>query len=104
LKEKKMDHGPAVKLGKDNASPIKSKIGIALFLVYLIVYSGFVAISVFSLKTMGKTVFAGVNLAVIYGFGLIVLAIIMGIIYNAICTAYENKLNKSESDKSEVAK
>jgi uncharacterized membrane protein (DUF485 family) len=99
-----MDHGPAVKLGKDNASPIKSKIGVILFIVYFIVYSGFVAISVFSLKTMGKIVFAGVNLAVVYGFGLIILAIIMGIIYNSICTAYENKLNKLKENESEVAK
>lgn len=89
-----MEHGPAAKLGKDNASSIKSKLGVILFFVYLIIYSGFVAISIFSLNTMGKIVFAGVNLAVIYGFGLILLAIIMGIIYNSICTAYENKLNK----------
>ncbi|OGV31036.1 MAG: hypothetical protein A2020_00170 [Lentisphaerae bacterium GWF2_45_14] len=99
-----MDHGPAVKLGTDNASPIKSKIGVILFFVYLIIYSGFVAISVFSLKTMGNIVFAGVNLAIVYGFGLILLAIIMGLIYNAICTAYEDKLNKPKQDENTVVK
>jgi uncharacterized membrane protein YciS (DUF1049 family) len=38
----------------------------------------------------------GLNLAVFYGFGLILSAIIMGIIYNAICTRYENEMNKEE--------
>ncbi len=96
-----MDHGPAVKLAKDNASGIKSKLGVVLFIVYLLIYSGFVAINTVSPKTMGATVFAGLNLAVVYGFGLIILAIVMGLIYNAICTSLENKLNKPEN---EVAK
>jgi len=34
------------------------------------------------------------NLAIVYGFGLIVLAIIMGFIYNAICTRMEDKMKK----------
>ncbi|NTV77604.1 MAG: AAA family ATPase, partial [Clostridiales bacterium] len=38
--------------------------------------------------------FGGQNLAIIYGFGLILLAIIMGFIYNYICTQMENEINK----------
>ncbi len=45
---------------------------------------------------MGKIVLGNQNLAVVFGFGLIVLAIIMGLIYNWICTDYEKKLNKEE--------
>ena len=91
-----MQHGPAVKLGEDRASGKKAKIGVWLFIVYSLVYGGFVTIGVANYKLMGKIVFAGQNLAVIYGFGLIVLAIIMGLIYNSVCTRLENKMNKEE--------
>lgn len=91
-----MGHGQAVKLGVDHAAKKKSKLGVWLFIVYSIVYAGFVAIGVINYELMKKVVFAGQNLAVVYGFGLIILAIIMGIIYNAICTNFENKMNKEE--------
>ena len=47
---------------------------------------------------MGIIVFFGLNLAVVYGFGLIVLAIVMGVIYNHVCTGYENRLNVPEDE------
>ena len=49
-----------------------------------------------SLEAMGKIVLGNQNLAVVYGFGLIVLAIVMGLIYSSICTGYEKKYNKEE--------
>jgi uncharacterized membrane protein (DUF485 family) len=88
-----MDHGPAVKLGKDNASEWKAKLGVILFFVYAAFYACFVTIIIVKPKLMSITVFAGLNLAVVYGFGLIVLAIIMGLLYNHFCTKKENKLN-----------
>lgn len=91
-----MDHGPAVKLGVDHAQKKKQRLGVWLFIVYTIVYAIFVAIGVTNYEMMGKTVLGNQNLAVVYGFGLIVLAIIMGLIYNWICTGYENKMNKEE--------
>jgi uncharacterized membrane protein (DUF485 family) len=45
-------------------------------------------------KSMGVIVFSGLNLACVYGFGLIFLAIIMGLIYNYMCSQQEYKLNK----------
>lgn len=89
-----MDHGPAVKLGVDHASKKKTKLGVRLFIVYSLVYAGFITIGVANYELMGKIVFRGQNLAVIYGFGLIVLAVVMGLIYNSVCTRYENKMNK----------
>lgn len=88
-----MDHGPAAELGTDNASDIKAQIGLVLFVVYGLVYAGFVAINTFSPKTMSETIIFDLNLAVIYGFGLIFLALVMGLIYNAVCTHYEKQLN-----------
>ncbi|MCD4652373.1 DUF485 domain-containing protein [bacterium] len=94
-----MGHGPPAELGKDNATEAKSKLGLKLFLFYFAIYSGFVAINVFSPKTMELEMFWGVNLAVIFGFSLIITAIIMGIIYNYICTNWENKMNKADDKK-----
>ena len=87
-------HGPAAKLGKDNAASKKTRLGVILFLFYTLVYGGFVLIGLVNPELMGLHVIGGQNLAIVYGFGLIVLAIIMGFIYNAVCTRMENKLNK----------
>jgi len=35
----------------------------------------------------------GLNLAVVYGFGLIILSIVMALIYNALCVRKEKALN-----------
>lgn len=89
-------HGPAVKLGKDNASEWKSKLGIKLFFVYGLIYAGFVIINTTNPELMENDVLLGMNLAVVYGMGLIVLAIVMGLIYNYFCTKKEDELNKPE--------
>ena len=89
-----MDHGPAVKLGKDLAIKKKTKLGLILFFIYFVVYAIFVAIGVADYTLMGKVIFGGLNLAVVYGFGLIIFAIILGLLYNWQCTKYENLMNK----------
>lgn len=91
-----MDHGPAVKLGVDLASKKKAKLGVILFIFYSLVYAGFVTIGVTNYELFGKIIFAGLNLAVVYGFGLIIFAIILGLAYHSICNKYENKMNKEE--------
>ncbi|MCK5807502.1 DUF485 domain-containing protein [bacterium] len=94
-----MGHGPAVKLEKDYASPAKTKLGVKLFFVYLTIYVGFVVINTINPQIMEMRMFLGLNLAVVYGFGLIILAIVMGLVYNHICTGYENKMNKPQEKK-----
>ncbi len=91
-----MDHGPAVELGIDHAVKKKTKLGVILFFIYLIVYAGFVAIGVVDYKLMGKIVLGNQNLAVVYGFGLIIFAILLGLFYNWKCTNYEDAMNKEE--------
>ncbi|MCP4156621.1 MAG: DUF485 domain-containing protein [bacterium] len=100
-----MLHGEAVKLGKDEAVAFKTRIGVILFVFYSLVYAGFVAINTLSPKSMGVEVLFGLNLAVVYGFGLIILAIVMGIIYNHVCTKMEDKLSAAaeKAEKSEEA-
>jgi len=89
-----MDHGPAVELGVDHAAKRKTRLGIWLFAFYTIVYGVFVAIGVANYEAMSILVLGDLNLAVTYGFGLIILAIIMGLIYNLRCTKFENEMNK----------
>jgi len=95
-----MSHGPATDWGEDKAIGYKTKLGLYLFVIYVLVYIGFIAINVASPQTMETKIFAGQNLAVVYGFGLIVLAFIMGIIYDYLCSRKEDELNDMEgSDK-----
>lgn len=91
-----MKHTSEEKSALKLASKKKTKLGVILFIVYSLVYAGFVTIGVTNNELMGHIMPGGQNLAVIYGFGLIVFAIILGLIYNAICTAYENKIPEED--------
>ncbi|TVQ96988.1 MAG: DUF485 domain-containing protein [Spirochaetaceae bacterium] len=63
----------------------KSAIGIRMTLLYSLVYAGFVALSVFQPTWMGVRALFGLNLAVAYGLGLILLAIVFALVYNQLC-------------------
>jgi uncharacterized membrane protein (DUF485 family) len=93
-----MLHEPAVKEGKDKASAWKASLGIKLFALYGMIYAVFVGISVFGSDLMKKPVFLGVNLSILYGAGLILFAIFLGVIYNHVCTRKENEMNASTSE------
>lgn len=80
----------------DLVSAKKAKLGIRFFFIYLIVYGGFVAIGVLNFELLAVEVFKGINLAVFYGFGLIILAILLGVIYNYLCNRYEASENHKE--------
>ncbi len=88
-----MGHGPAVKLGKDNAAAYKTRLGIWMFILYTLCYASFVAINTVK-PTLLEMTFGGLNLAVLYGIGLIVFAFILALIYNSLCTKAELRLNK----------
>lgn len=88
-----MGHGPAVKLGKDNASAYKTRLGINMFIFYTLFYASFVAINAVK-PTLFEMTFGGLNLAVLYGIGLIVFAFILALIYNSLCTKAELRMNK----------
>ncbi len=88
-----MLHEPAVKVGKDAASDWKAKLGLRLFWLYSLIYGGFVGITVFITDAMKRPVLAGTNLAIVYGMALIVLAIILGLVYNYLCTRKEDEMS-----------
>jgi len=64
-----------------------SRIGMILFLLYLLLYGGFVLLNTFSPTTMEATPIEGINVAILYGFGLIVAAFVLALLYGFLCTA-----------------
>lgn len=62
-----------------------TSLGLILFAIYLLLYLGFVLISAFAPETMETPVLAGLNLAIVYGFALIIGALVMALIYGAMC-------------------
>ena len=62
-----------------------ARIGLVLFGVYFLLYGGFVLLNAFSPDTMETTPVAGINLAILYGFGLIVSAMVLALIYGWLC-------------------
>ena len=91
-----MLHEPAKSTGADPASEYKSRLGVRMFIIYAIVYAGFVVINVAFPLAMDTIVFWGLNLAVVYGFGLIVFAMILALIYNWMCTKKEQQLEAEQ--------
>jgi uncharacterized membrane protein (DUF485 family) len=85
-----MDHGPSTQWGEDLASGYKTKLGLWMFLVYGIVYAGFVVINSVSPQLMAMPI-GRLNLAIVYGFGLIILALVMALIYNAMAGRAETQ-------------
>jgi len=71
-----MLHEPSSGGGADYAVEYKVRLGARMFILYTLVYAGFVVINVIKPLAMEKIVFFGLNLAVVYGFGLIIFALV----------------------------
>ena len=71
--EKRSDAAPAVQP--------ESRLGLALFTLYLAAYTGFVLLSAFAPSILEATPLAGVNIAILYGMGLIIGAFILALLY-----------------------
>ena len=88
-----MLHKPAVELGEDLASKKKSKLGLKLVSIYGLFYFAFVFIGIFFTDILSIRIFGGLSLAVVYGFSIIILAIVMGFVYSLVCTHMEEQMN-----------
>ena len=78
---------------EDHAIAYKTKLGTRMFFVYALIYAGFVLINIIKPVLMEREILFGLNLAVVYGFGLIILSLIMALIYNVLCVRQEKILN-----------
>ena len=81
-----LDHGPAHSDEPEDeaAAAHNARLGRILFVVYLAFYVGYVVLTAFRYDAL-RQAFGGMNLAVLYGFGLIVGAFVMALLYGALC-------------------
>ena len=96
-----MLHEPAAQAGKDYGAGYKSRLGVWMFLIYAFIYAGFVAVNLIEPKLMETVVALGLNLAVFYGFFLIAFALVMALVYNAMCMRQEARLEALDAGKGE---
>jgi uncharacterized membrane protein (DUF485 family) len=89
-----MSHGPPIEWKKEKTESFKSRVGLIMFAAYTTLYLVFVFLCVLSPKLVATKV-GGMNLAITFGFSLIVIAIILALVYNIICSRKE----KSDTDK-----
>ncbi len=71
----------------DVAAPRNARYGLILFAVYSSLYLAFMLLNAFMPQVMETIVFAGINLAVVYGLGLIATAFILALVYVWLCRA-----------------
>lgn len=87
-----MLHEPASTGGKDPAAAYKSRLGVWMFICYSLFYASFVALNLAVPTSMEIKVLAGMNLATVFGFALIVVALLQALVYDGLCRAQEAKL------------
>jgi len=81
--------GPAPQAAeeREKASPENTRYGLILFAIYVVFYAGFMYLNAFQRDLMASTPLFGLNLAILYGFGLIVGALVLALIYAYLCRA-----------------
>ena len=62
-----------------------ARVGMVLFILYVLFYLGFMVLNAFYPEKMHKPAAMGVNLAIVYGMGLIFLAFVLSILYMVLC-------------------
>lgn len=90
-------HGSSSNWSTDHAASIKRVLGLWFVTLYSIVYAGFVIINVVSPSFMAVDVGA-FNVAIVYGFLLIIFAIFLAAVYNHICTHAEEVVKELRPD------
>lgn len=85
--EPKRASAPATAHADDHpgTSARNARSGLVLFFVYLLFYGAFMGIAAFAPHVMARPAIAGVNLAIVYGFGLIGGALVVAAIYMWLC-------------------
>lgn len=70
---------------KEPVSLWNTRLGLVLFVLYLAFYVAFVFLSAFWPESLDVMVAGGVNLGVVYGFGLIASAFLLALLYAWLC-------------------
>jgi uncharacterized membrane protein (DUF485 family) len=73
-----------------------SRGGLFLFAIYLICYAAYVLVNAFRADLMEKTPVAGINVAILSGMGLILLAFVLAAIYGFMPVTNSSETTNSE--------
>jgi len=76
---------PAVRAAHDAHVSPNAGLGMGMFVLYLLFYLGFMGIAVYDYALFGIVSVGGLNVAILYGVGLIVAALILAVIYMLLC-------------------
>ncbi|MBA3312405.1 MAG: DUF485 domain-containing protein [Planctomycetaceae bacterium] len=82
-----LHHGPNTTDETESTETIGRNVryGLVLFAVYLLLYGAFVVTNAFAPEVMERTPIAGVNVAILSGFALIVVAFVLALVYGWLC-------------------
>ncbi len=79
-------HQPAPPAPEDDRHITRNaRYGLILFFIYLALYAGFLLLNAFAPDSMGEPAVLGLNLAVVYGLGLIFAAFALALVYAWLC-------------------
>lgn len=81
----------------DPSERFNARLGLVLFFLYLLLYIGFVGISAFAPSWMEWRPMDGMNLALLYGFGLILAALALAFVYGLLAKTPQGNANTSHS-------
>lgn len=93
-----MQHGPPTNWKEDKSEGYKTKLGLILCAVFTIVYFAFIVLGVTNPQMMANDI-GPLNVAVVYGFAIIILAIILAFAYNWLCSCKEDFHEKADKKK-----
>jgi uncharacterized membrane protein (DUF485 family) len=69
----------------------RARIGLGLFAVYVLLYAGFMALVLVRPDWLAARPLGGVNLALTYGLGLIVAALVLAAVYMGACRIIDRR-------------
>ncbi|MEZ5944612.1 MAG: DUF485 domain-containing protein [Planctomycetaceae bacterium] len=75
-----------------------SRLGLLLFGVYTVIYAAFVLLNAFAPTIMESTPVGGMNLAVLSGFALIIIAFALSLVYGYLAVDAEEPAKKEGGD------
>ena len=75
-----------------------ARYGLVLFVIYVLFYAAFVWLSAFRPAAMAEPFVGGVNLAICYGFGLIIAAFVLALTYRSYRLTTEEEVTDDPED------
>ncbi|MBU0610172.1 MAG: DUF485 domain-containing protein [Armatimonadetes bacterium] len=93
-----MLHEPAAAATEDRAEGFKTKLGIRMFVWYCLFYASFVVVNLGWPQAMEAEVAFGLNLATVFGFALIVVALVQALVYDWMCRVREAQMADETSE------